>query len=105
MKAATRTAAHIVYRCYDADERLIYVGMTSLPLSRRFKAHEIKNPAVVADAARVVVTDYPDRAAAAEAESRAIDAENPAYNIRRGAAYEPSADELRSAAMAIPGAS
>lgn len=97
MKTSTRFAAHVVYRCYDADGRLIYVGMTSLPLDRRFDVHEVKNPAVASDTARVVVTDYPDRASAAEAESRAIDTEHPAYNIRRGADYEPTTDELADA--------
>lgn len=103
MKTSTRTVAHKVYRCYDEADRLIYVGMTSLPLARRFDVHEHKNPRVSADTVRVESTDYPDRISAAEAEGRAIDTERPLYNIRRGAAWEPTEDELREAASLVFG--
>lgn len=69
MKPATRTLPHKVYRCFDADDRLIYVGMTSLPLERRFRVHRAKNPRVAAETTRVEVANYPSRSAAAEAES------------------------------------
>lgn len=95
---------HRVYRCYDADDTLIYVGATCLTLDKRMAVHAKKNPEVVRQSARVEVTEYPDRDSALEAESRAIDTEHPTLNIRRGKAYEPTWGELVAAASRIPGA-
>lgn len=103
MKSSTRTAPHVVYRCYDADDVLIYVGMTSMPLRRRMAAHEIKNPAVASRTVRIETERFPDRASAARAESVAIDRERPLLNVRRGADYEVSWDELVAAANSLPG--
>jgi excinuclease UvrABC nuclease subunit len=103
MKPATRTLPHKVYRCFDADGRLIYVGMTSLAIEQRFRVHRAKNPQVATDTARVEIAHYRSRSEAAEAESRAIDTERPLYNIRRGAPWEPTKDDLRAAADMVFG--
>lgn len=102
MKPSTRDQRHVVYRCYDADDRLVYVGMTSLPLHRRMNVHDVKNPAVTATSVRVECSDYPDRFSASLAESRAIDTEGPLLNIRRGAAYDHGWDELAAAVNSLP---
>lgn len=104
MKDSTRSKGHVVYRCYGADDRLVYVGMTSLTLGTRMCHHAIDNPAVVEQTARIETTPYPDRASAAEAESRAIDAEGPLLNIRRGAPYDSDWAELQAAIDSLPSA-
>lgn len=105
MKDSTRTKRHLVYRCYDAADRLVYVGMTSLPMRQRMSMHRIKNAAVTERTTRIDTTVYADRASAAEAESRAIDAESPLLNVRRGAAYEADWDDLAAAVMSLPSVS
>jgi predicted GIY-YIG superfamily endonuclease len=65
----------IVYRLYDEDERLLYVGMTG-NLYGRLSAHcrrfhEVK---------WYTAEEYPDWGTARRAEGRAIATENPFYN-------------------------
>lgn len=70
---------HFVYRLYDADDALLYVGMTYDPRNRR-QGHKRKEwwPEV----ARFRLTVYSDKATALRAESQAIRAEHPVHNIR-----------------------
>lgn len=68
----------VVYRFWDAEPLLLYVGITSTPL-KRFKAHSRKStwwPEI----ARMQVVGYPNRKAALAAESRAIHTEGPIWN-------------------------
>jgi hypothetical protein len=69
----------VVYRFYDADDRLLYVGSTSrLPM--RMVSHQ-KNSAWWPQAARVAWCLYPTLSWARHAESCAIAFELPRYNI------------------------
>lgn len=81
--------AHVVYRMYDAQGALLYIGVTS-DLSRRLQMH-LNRPAYKYAAipgraeihARLhdfTVTQYPSRALANAAERAAITAEAPELN-------------------------
>lgn len=87
--ALTRSARdpHSVYHCYDADNRLLYVGCTS-NLKRRIAQHQHATP-TAALASRVlsvfmttvfVASEHVDRASAQAAEARDIEALRPLLN-------------------------
>lgn len=69
---------HVVYRCYDADDRLLYIGCTS-NLSHRMTAHRSRSPWAT-DIARITTEDLPGRAVALYVEAQAIRAESPLHN-------------------------
>lgn len=76
---------HYVYRCYGADDRLLYVGCTS-DIGARFAVHYASygNPPSSLIRRRMVrktVTEYPTKAAARAAEREAIRTELPLGNI------------------------
>ena len=71
------TAPHTVYRLYDAEGRLLYVGMTN-NLPRRLEQHARKP--WWARVARTDLQQEPNRGAAMRAEAEAIRTERPAYN-------------------------
>lgn len=71
---------HFVYRAYDADGRLIYIGATS-ELMNRWDQHEALSWWYEM-AAWVEAEPYPTRDAAFAAEMVAIQEEQPAFNIR-----------------------
>lgn len=68
-----------VYRAFDADERLLYVGCTKNLGSR--KADHRKRAPWYADAVSWTSVEYPTRAGALAAEALAIDTENPVWNV------------------------
>jgi predicted GIY-YIG superfamily endonuclease len=70
---------HGVYRVYDADQLLLYVGVSVDP-DGRLKAHS-HGAEWVPDHASHTVTWYLTRAAALAAETRAIRQEHPVYNV------------------------
>lgn len=98
MSAEDRRRRTALYRFYDADERLLYVGIANNP-EQRWKAH-----ARTADwwpqAARKSVEWFDSRPAAAAAETRAISAEAPTHNIvhnhERHARTHAECEALRS---------
>lgn len=67
-----------VYRLYDADERLLYVGVAVSPRAR-LSTHAREKP-WWGDVKREVVEWHPERSAALAAEAVAIHAEGPVYN-------------------------
>lgn len=69
----------VVYRMYDADDRLLYVGVTC-NTANRWQAHR-RNSAWWKAVARKELTTYPDRSAALTAEREAIRAEKPVHNV------------------------
>ncbi|AEK07809.1 endonuclease [Mycobacterium phage Yoshi] len=72
-------SAHYVYRIYDGDDRLIYVGETG-DLFGRLAFHKVNSWwGSQADHAKASV--YPDRAHARSAERDAIRSEQPRWNI------------------------
>ncbi len=80
----TRTA---MYRYYDADGVLLYLGITD-DTYQRWRSHEIKARwwALVASS---TVEWYPSREAAADAEKLAIAEEKPLRNIKDVPGYNP----------------
>jgi len=77
----TRTieAPVALYRFFDADGALLYVGITA-NLGDRFRAHRAQQPWWPSVASRTVEL-HEDRWAAAAAEIHAIRTERPAHNI------------------------
>lgn len=71
---------HFVYRCFDADGRLIYVGVTYTPL-KRMEQHR-GGAWWFEQVDQIKYTVWPDRARGLEMERRAIADENPRWNIR-----------------------
>lgn len=76
-----------LYRAFDAEGRLLYVGV-SLNLGDRMKGH--RSAALWwEDVAIIAVEHCEDRAAAMTAERAAITAESPAYNQQHGSFRSP----------------
>lgn len=71
---------HYVYRCYDQDDRLIYVGCTFSPLSR-MDQHRLSTW-WWEQVRRTRYTVFPNKSYALFAERTAIETENPRWNIR-----------------------
>lgn len=77
-------STHYVYRCYDSEGRLLYIGCTQ-DLAARMAVHEcdIDNPAsreLMPRLHRVEYVEYPDRESALAAEREAIELEAPLLN-------------------------
>lgn len=81
-----------LYRFYDADGLLLYVGITNQDM-RRWIAHETREWwGAVASA---TVEHYDDRSAALDAERTAIKSERPVHNLTH-AFYQPSRRRART---------
>lgn len=71
-------APHYVYRLFDADDGLLYVGCTH-DLTMRMRYHHYRT-SWIGEVTRTVVETHPDRRAALLAERAAIVLERPRYN-------------------------
>lgn len=71
---------HVLYRMFDRNDRLLYVGIT-LDLSTRFKSHK-RNKPWWSDVATIKLEHHADRASVLAAERTAICEERPVNNIR-----------------------
>lgn len=71
--------SNVLYRVYDEDGRLLYVGITNNPPAR-FRSHRATKQwwAMVA---HIFTKTYDSRAALREAEREAIKTEHPTYNV------------------------
>jgi predicted DNA-binding transcriptional regulator AlpA/predicted GIY-YIG superfamily endonuclease len=69
-----------VYRAYDIDDQLLYVGMSDQP-AKRIRTHQLNGARWADQLARVDLKYYADRESAALAESAAIVTERPRHNI------------------------
>lgn len=80
---------HALYRFYDADDQLLYVGITLDP-GPRWRAHRDDKP-WWHEVTNVTIEVLPSRAAVLEAEKQAILAERPRYNVvhNRGTSTAP----------------
>ena len=67
-----------LYRHFDAEGRLLYVGI-SLSAVERLKQH-VTRAGWSAEIASITVETHPDRKTAMEAERRAVETERPLYN-------------------------
>ncbi len=76
-----RSREHTLYRLYDAEDELLYVGISFMP-DHRFEQHRREKHWWVEVDRRELET-FPDRKSAEDAERKAIREENPVYNIIR----------------------
>lgn len=84
------SSEHALYRFYDIDGRLLYIGISLNPGSR-WKQHRDDKP-WWHDVAQVTVERLPSRQVALAAEQAAIVAERPRYNI----IHNRSSDRIES---------
>ena len=70
---------HALYRFFDAEGRLLYIGISMNP-PYRFGQHADDKP-WWAEVARIAMETFPDRSAVLAAERRAIQTEQPLYNV------------------------
>lgn len=75
---APKRGRHVVYRLFDQDDRLLYVGSTRNWLGR-LKAHRRKWGDLIA---RTTTEEYDDAESMLEAEAAAIHDEKPALNAK-----------------------
>lgn len=85
MTVLGRPYPHFVYRLFDGDGQLLYIGMTA-DMPTRLRAHLTGSPKGVSAIIRRhyhhhTVVEYPSGSAAHEAEKAAIAAECPPLNI------------------------
>lgn len=89
-----------LYRFYDAQGRLLYVGITQRGRGR-FHDHEA-DKAWWIDVATAAVDHYPTRAAAAIAERRAITRECPMHNTVHADTRPPDVRPLTPPSVSRP---
>ena len=70
-----------LYRCFDKDSALIYVGM-SISIRRRLSQH-INKAGWFSEVSEIKISRYPDGEQCRAAEKHAIRNECPKYNIQR----------------------
>lgn len=80
MSADTAASEYTVYRLYDADRHLLYVGATANWTDRR-RGHVSKPWWPDVDESLTQLTRYASRGDVARAERDAIESESPKYNI------------------------
>ena len=71
---------HTLYRLFDRDDNLLYVGITFMP-GNRFRQHK-REKRWWSEVARRETVVFPNRQEAEDAERDAIRAERPIYNSR-----------------------
>jgi predicted GIY-YIG superfamily endonuclease len=89
---------HVVYRAYDADWNLLYVGCT-YDLPNRLAHHRRNQSPWWEHYARITTEKHTCHARAAAAEARAIRLEQPLFNLN-GHAFPKRVDERRAAYLA-----
>lgn len=72
---------YVLYRIWGEGKELLYIGRTSNPYNRMC-AHRLETP-WWPKAKRITYQDYPSDKALKEAETKAINTEQPTYNIQR----------------------
>ena len=78
----------MVYRLYDADQSLLYVGLTGRGWPQRMREH-LRDKPWFSSVTAVNLTKYPTLAQAADAEAKAIRSENPRHNIMHNRNRKP----------------
>ena len=81
-----------LYRFYDAEGALLYVGITKF-FEPRLKQH-YKNADWFFETASVTLEHYKTRQEVERAETRAIESESPRYNIAKSLDKEVALDAL-----------
>lgn len=80
---------NILYRFFDANSDLLYVGIT-MNLAERWRAHRT-DKAWIQDVATITIKHYSSREELMEAEQRAIKAEHPKWNKQHNLKQKTSA--------------
>lgn len=88
----SRDSPNVLYRMFDADDNLLYVGITFNPQSR-FTAHR-RDKEWWRDIARISLSHYECRVDLAEAERQAIRDEQPLYNLSLNAGMGGAAADV-----------
>lgn len=79
-KSLVPVGQHVLYRFYDSDDELLYVGITWNPF-RRWAVH-YRKAVWFGSAVRVTCVMFPKLWLALEAEVAAIHSEKPHFNLR-----------------------
>jgi len=80
---------HVLYRFFDAADRLLYIGIT-VGIRSRLMKHEVEK-SWYGEIARISVEHFPNRLAVLAAEKAAIQAEKPLHNVQHnGSRPRPS---------------
>lgn len=90
------TGSTALYRHYDSAGRLLYIGI-SLSAAARLAQH-VQGSEWARDIASMTVEQWPTRAAAAEAERAAIQAERPMWNRAHNGTKKPAKRYQRASA-------
>lgn len=90
-----------LYRFYDSDNTLLYVGVT-VDLERRLAEH-LNEKHWYTDMERIKVEHFPSRYAAESAEKRAIRQEFPLHNVAYNDECEAGWEEAVEGLMALHG--
>jgi len=85
--------SQVLYRFFDADDNLLYVGI-SVSIEKRFHDHE-KRSTWWDEAAYCLFERFPSRDAVRKAEEIAIKTENPKYNKDLNPNYESANHHFR----------
>lgn len=86
-----------LYRFFNAQHELLYVGITNNPFNR-FSGHS-KDKDWFKEIAYSTFEHYPNRLAVDKAETRAIKSEKPKYNKAKTDGWERSPDHMRKIRM------
>lgn len=84
-----------LYRLFDADGQLLYIGISDVP-SRRFTQHAYDKP-WWPEVVRKSLEWHPDRVSVENAEALAIRSEGPKYNVRKSGVRIALLDTIRLA--------
>lgn len=94
---------HVVYRCYDADDRLIYVGCT-VSMRARFALHHANSDAEswwIGQVSHVTEESVTGLKEARAVELHAIRSERPRWNVSGRELTDLSFDELADVAHCL----
>lgn len=84
MRRGMKTKPHDVYRVFDKDRTLLYVGCSSNAF-KRIQQHKYEYQAWFPSACTVDIDQYPDRVTARLVEAQSIATESPVWNVRKEA--------------------
>jgi predicted GIY-YIG superfamily endonuclease len=82
-----------LYRFFNAQNELLYVGITNNPFNR-FSGHS-SDKSWFSEISHATLEHYQNRAAVDRAETNAIKSENPKYNIAKVDGWERSPDHMK----------
>jgi predicted GIY-YIG superfamily endonuclease len=87
---------HVLYRFFDAEDELLYVGIT-VGLRGRLAKHEVEKH-WYGEIARISVEHFPSRDAVLAAEKAAIQAEKPQHNVQHNGVRPASSSTIGATA-------